>query len=156
MAFPWNEVTLAEARRLFHCGRSAGVAAKELTADFGKVTRNAVCGKWFRMGLQRGGMPATEVVKKARPVRTWAMRKARQARKRPAPAAEKSDAQADNVVVLVMDRKPLAQLGADDCRWPCGGDPCAEGFLFCGRRQAPGSQYCAPHDRIAHGARRRR
>jgi GcrA cell cycle regulator len=148
MAFPWNDITLAAARRLFDSGRSAGLAAKELSADFEKVSRSAVSGKWFRMGLQRGGMPATAVVKKPRAVRTWPMREPRPRR---ASAANESDAEADNVVVLLADRKPLVQLGQDECRWPCGGDPSSEGFLFCGRRQTPGSPYCAPHDRIAHG-----
>ena len=40
--------------------------------------------------------------------------------------------------------KTMANIEADECRWPIG-DPRDEGFHFCGGQQRAGRPYCAAH-----------
>jgi GcrA cell cycle regulator len=40
--------------------------------------------------------------------------------------------------------KKMADLEANDCRWPIG-DPRHEDFHFCGAKQAAGHPYCTEH-----------
>jgi hypothetical protein len=40
--------------------------------------------------------------------------------------------------------KTIANLEANDCRWPFG-DPRQPGFHFCGAPQQAGRPYCAAH-----------
>ncbi len=54
----------------------------------------------------------------------------------------------DDLEIPVGERKTVATLLAEDCRWPFG-DPTQNDFHFCGRPHADGSPYCAFHMRRA-------
>ena len=41
-------------------------------------------------------------------------------------------------------RKTVATLGTNDCRWPIG-DPQMAGFHFCGEHASDGHPYCQEH-----------
>jgi len=41
-------------------------------------------------------------------------------------------------------RKTVATLGTNDCRWPIG-DPQMAGFHFCGEHASDGQPYCEKH-----------
>ncbi len=43
-----------------------------------------------------------------------------------------------------MTIKTMANIEANECRWPIG-DPREAGFHFCGARQAEGRPYCVTH-----------
>jgi GcrA cell cycle regulator len=48
--------------------------------------------------------------------------------------------------VEVMPRRcGLAELEANDCRYPYGGDAEGEPITFCGHPRRPGTSYCTPH-----------
>jgi len=54
----------------------------------------------------------------------------------------------DDSATPLNERKTVATLLADDCRWPFG-DPTSPDFHFCGKRKRDGSSYCELHMRQA-------
>lgn len=47
---------------------------------------------------------------------------------------------------------PMADLGADQCRWPTTADDVTRSeHKFCGRPAAPGKPYCRAHAALAYG-----
>lgn len=61
----------------------------------------------------------------------------------------------DDITIPLKERKSIATLMADDCRWPFG-DPLAPDFHFCGKQKVDGSPYCEFHMRRAFQAARPR
>jgi GcrA cell cycle regulator len=47
-----------------------------------------------------------------------------------------------------LEKKTIANLEKDECRWPIG-DPRLADFHFCGEPRAMGRPYCALHWRMA-------
>jgi GcrA cell cycle regulator len=138
----WTEDRVQRLTALWRAGRSA----REVAAALGGVTRNAVIGKVFRLGLSAG---------RAAPARARAPsgprgRQLRIAAPRRAPAAVPPA-----LGPVVVELSPLAAsvegLRLRSCRWPIG-DPKREGFGFCGR-DAPAGPYCATHRSVAYQAR---
>lgn len=141
-----------------------GLSASQIAAKLGEVTRNAVLGKVFRLGLPARATASRRapVAKKPRilpgPRRTMPRRGAgsngRQASpKRSAPAPLPPDAPLAGALML-----PLDKLTEEACRWPFG-DPKGPGFGFCGHEKAHGSPYCGHHAAAAgngYGRRRAR
>ena len=139
MAEPrWTPERVAALRTLWREGLSAAEVARRL----GGVTRNAVIGKVWRLGLSGGRPP-----KPPRPRRGAAgpPRRRPPARTgRRLPAGAPCPPPWDPGPGLVAD---LLDLRPGDCRWPLG-DPRAPNFAFCGR-PAEGGPYCGGHRRLA-------
>ena len=145
-----------------------GLSAAQIAARLGNgITRNAVIGKLYRLGLSGRGKPAT--VSKPRPRRAATPRKtqARTAgntalKAEPAPAVARPKPQRKPVAIKLADipqgeRVTLLMLRENSCRWPSG-DPGTESFTFCGRESRPDGPYCTDHAQIAYqpADRRRR
>lgn len=132
----WPDAQIETLKRLF----ADGMSASEIGNAIGR-TRGAVCGKLFRLGLN-----------KTRPRRRQSSRPYRKGMgleprllKIKGPSFE---APADNVVDLPPDQSdcavPFMKLGPQHCRWPL------EDRFFCGADQWPGKPYCARHCCIAY------
>lgn len=130
----WSDAAIAIARKLFKDGVSAADAAEELG-----TTRNAVLGKWFRLGLKRG--PRAGKTGRPRQVRpeqttTLANRWARRSHKR-RPFT-------DSPEPVFGLRVSLEDLEDGMCRWPIG-TPLKSGFGFCGLTAHGDKPYCIDH-----------
>jgi GcrA cell cycle regulator len=155
-AFNWTELAIAAARKSHALGKTAAKTAADLKRAFGgTLSRNAVIGKWFRMGLSDDEKDNhARAARRSRP-RAKAKPKspaARRSRTMCAPSLVPSldgavDAAHPDQASLVQ-RKQLLDLGPGDCRWPIG-DPKEADFFFCGAPQLTGSSYCRRHDHIA-------
>jgi GcrA cell cycle regulator len=141
----WAEERLAEFNKLTAAGLSASQIAKRLG-----ISRNAVCGKWDRLGVSKP-RPAAPKPKPAPKPRTAAPKPA----PRPRTAAPKPALRA---AMHVPDLAPgsldidFMAITSTTCKWPVNdGNP----FRFCGvAKPAEGGPYCAFHARVASGGRR--
>jgi len=61
----------------------------------------------------------------------------------------------DDLTIPLAERKTIASLEANDCRWPFG-DPVGLDFHFCGKSKADSGPYCTFHMRRAFQAARPR
>jgi GcrA cell cycle regulator len=161
----WTNERIELLQKLWLEGCSASRIAGELGAG---ITRNAVIGKVYRLGLSGrvkaavGHVPASSHQKAPR----------RAAHPRPsAPAAIGNTAlalqplvmeaplpqAAVDVVVPICEPVTIMELRESMCRWPIG-DPTQSEFRFCGAKKLPGQgPYCACHSGIAyHGPNDRR
>ncbi|WP_421937295.1 GcrA family cell cycle regulator [Phenylobacterium sp.] len=136
----WTDDRVERLRALWRDGQSATTVARALG-----VTRNAVIGKVYRLGLSGDGRHAAA---QAPPPKAARRREPQPARSRAAAPPPRPAAMV-GLEPLVGLAPRLELLGAHVCQWPIG-DPHAEDFAFCGRR-APTGPYCALHDAIAHG-----
>ena len=131
-ASAWTDDRIERLKTLWHEGRTAEQIAAELQNG---VTRSAVLGKVYRMGLS-AGRPERPVARK--PPAGGAPRAAAEpaARSRGAKAAPPSvpEPPSGGVSLLAIRR--------GQCRWPYG-DP-RSGVFFCGRPVARGA-FCAGH-----------
>jgi GcrA cell cycle regulator len=55
----------------------------------------------------------------------------------------------EELVIPLAERKTIATLEAEHCRWPIG-DPKHADFHFCGKGKLPGLPYCEHHARRAY------
>jgi GcrA cell cycle regulator len=136
-----------------------GLSASQIAMKLGEVTRNAVLGKVWRLGLE--GRASVSRMRRSRPrscvrVRTLAPT----GRRTQTPALRTSSARPAVPLQSAVRKRELPPLGAapetivsvanlqdTSCRWP-EGDPKLPGFHFCGRRAAGGMPYCAHHAAI--------
>lgn len=163
----WSDEQV-EILKLHH---GAGLSASQSAAIIG-VTRNAVIGKWGRLGLPQrrsGGMapraqrpPGLPPATTAKPgTIPQAVRAA--LRRRAAPPILITESKLSSDDIPRQQRRTMATLGERHCRWPCG-DPGAPDFFFCGgvRKDADipidrgGVPYCATHCQVAFVAVPRR
>ena len=150
-------------------GWSASRIAGELACG---ITRNAVIGKVYRLGLsgrviaRSGNGPTSPPRQKAprRPTPRHADRPQIAGNTAlayhpfviDAPAPQK----VRDVVVPMSEPVTISELRESMCRWPIG-DPAQSEFRFCGAKKLPGEgPYCARHAGIAyltqHNRRRER
>jgi GcrA cell cycle regulator len=162
----WSDERIEELRTLW----TKGLSASCIAARLGEVSRCAVLGKVYRLGLEqrrttlrinaahgrrRAGSRTMSAV--ARPWRgdvAPARRKLRPVERRAGPSpAELRAWEVEAGAKLI----PLLELEAGMCRWPIG-EPKSEGFGFCGGPRAEGISYCPRHAiaAIRPAARRRR
>lgn len=137
----WSEETVSELRKLWAAGKSYGEIASQLP---GNISRCAVGGKLFRMGLARSEMRVRHQ-RKAKPPKpprqSLNLGNSRRitghykpvfptaAEPLPAPMAED------------IGRVQFLDLDDTHCRWPA-----AEPHTgFCGCPKLPGTSYCAGH-----------
>lgn len=140
----WTEARLARLVELWNAKSSATQIAEQLG---GGLTRSAVVGKLFRLGLSRSSADRqTARADGARLTR----RKQRIAQGRsPGPPPLRPDfapkglsCRVKPLLIDIMSLKPAS------CRWPY---PTQEGMRFCGHgRQAGEGPYCADHHRRAY------
>jgi len=136
-ASAWTDDRVDRLKTLWHEGRTAEQIAAELQNG---ITRSAVLGKVYRMGLS-AGRPDRPVARK--PHAAGAPRAAaepparsRGARAEPPPVPEPPSG---GVSLLAIRR--------GQCRWPYG-DP-RSGVSFCGRPVARGA-FCAGHAEVGY------
>lgn len=140
----WTEDRVERLKRLWQGGLSASQVARRL----GGVSRSAVIGKLYRLGLAGKGGTTRRQAETRPPARAGApLRVATFRPKRAEPL--RPPATMPDEPGLVRD---LAALGQGDCRWPIG-DPGSADFSFCGRVVATCGPYCAAHRRLAYAPR---
>jgi GcrA cell cycle regulator len=161
----WTNERIELLQKLWLEGWSASRIAGELSAG---ITRNAVIGKVYRLGLSgrvkavTGHVPASSHPKAPR--RTVHARASGHASignaalalqplilEAPAPQVAK------DVVVPICEPVTIMELRESMCRWPIG-DPAQTEFRYCGAKKLPGlGPYCSCHAGIAyHGQNDRR
>lgn len=159
----WTPERIATLKTLWAQGLSASHVAQRI--NHGMISRNAVIGKVYRMGLPR------------RPTELW-MRKKITAKMRvhgsnpgpPEPKAKKVSIVSFQAPVVQLPKiKPdadpipvetdtpaklvsLTELSEAACKWPYGASPVLFG---CDCKRVPGTPYCAGHMRRASDRRPR-
>lgn len=155
----WTEERIALLQKLWLDGMSASRIASELADG---LTRNAVIGKVYRLGLsgRTKASPAAET-DHPRPRQKTTQRSVQP--RMVAPMVQGNTALAivpcemesveidvDDVVVPITAPVTVVDLNESTCRWPIG-DPTQPEFHFCGAAKRPGAgPYCAHHSRIAY------
>ncbi|MCG2662800.1 MULTISPECIES: GcrA family cell cycle regulator [Brevundimonas] len=148
----WTEERILRLTALWLEGRTAAAIARELGRG---VSRCAVLGKVYRLGLARG--PEARRVRPAAPPRT---KRRREVVVAPRPAGRPSGPQkvratvAPSKAMIVAPSSPTATIlsvGFGQCRWPygCSGEA---GFGLCGRSVARGA-FCAAHAEVGYQKR---
>jgi GcrA cell cycle regulator len=162
----WTEERIALLQKLWLDGMSASRIATELADG---LTRNAVIGKVYRLGLSGRSKTSPTAEAQTRPRQKTAPRSTQP--RMTAPLVQGNTALAivpcemesieiavENVVVPITAPVTVVDLNESTCRWPIG-DPTQPEFHFCGAAKTPGAgPYCAHHSRIAyqpHPERRR-
>jgi len=155
----WTNERIELLQKLWLEGWSASRIAGELAHG---ITRNAVIGKVYRLGLSGrakalpGNVPASPPHHKA--PRRSALRHANSPQvlgntalalhpfviEAPAPQPVR------DVVVPIFEPVTIVELRESMCRWPIG-NPAQSEFRFCGAKKRPGEgPYCACHAGIAY------
>ena len=131
----WTDDRIKRLRTLWLEGRTADVISQELGCG---ISRSAVLGKVYRLGLSAGRTAKTPraSVPKPRTIRRAAV----QALPREVPSLSPDERQCGTRTIL--------SVGRGDCRWPLG-DPAQPGFSLCGCPVARGS-FCAVHAKVAY------
>ncbi len=161
----WTNERIELLQKLWLEGCSASRIAGELGAG---VTRNAVIGKVFRLGLSGrvkavpGHVPAMQHQKTPR--RSVPQRSSAHASigntalaLQPMVIEDLRPHTARDVVVPICEPVTIMELRESMCRWPMG-DPTQSEFRYCGAKKLPGQgPYCSCHAGIAyHGPNDRR
>lgn len=155
----WTAELEEHLRKWHHEGYSASITAGMASKHLGRVvSRSAIIGKWYRMGLKRNGARAhirlpcrggkskfhelgREMAKRKRKVEA--------AKKKLSPLAELLARSAEPLPPQEVVDWPLVQLvdiEDDQCRW-IPGEP-RDGC--CGKPKVPGLSYCESHARRAY------
>lgn len=157
----WPQERIDRARQCFGETLSASQTRKRLNDEFPHlkaVTRNAVIGKWHRLGLVGGpskpGFGNRSAKKISENKRNWRKKIIRldfgnRANPPPTrlpgfPAEPFVMSSVDELIIPIKDRRTLETLENHECRWPIG-DPRKADFHFCGRKKIPGKSYCEFH-----------
>jgi GcrA cell cycle regulator len=170
----WTDERIDLLQKLWLQGMSASRIARELANG---LTRNAVIGKVYRLGLSgrvkeaaAEGAAPQQLHKHA--TRAPARHAAQRAQPRiaqssatfvrgntalavqpvayEAPARTNEIARHSEVVVPIAEPVTILELRDSMCRWPIG-DPTQAEFRFCGARKTPGDgPYCGCHAAIAY------
>ena len=161
----WTNERIELLQKLWLEGSSASRIAGELGAG---ITRNAVIGKVYRLGLSGrvktpvGHVPASSHHKAPRreahphPSAQASIGNTALALQPMVMEAPRPRVEAD-VVVPICEPVTIMELRESMCRWPIG-DPTQSEFRFCGAKKLPGQgPYCSCHAGIAyHGPNDRR
>lgn len=128
----WTEDRLNMLSRLW----ADGLSASQIAAELGDgVTRNAVIGQVYRLGLHRG-----KLIRIARPKPESGAR-THKPRAIPTPTLVCEEIPAEVPTVEPPLHIDLLDLKPHHCRYPYGNGP----FTFCGHQVAPDKPYCAAH-----------
>lgn len=132
-----------------------GLSASQCASRIGGITRNAVIGKIHRLGLSdlapRSGKSRASYPKKRKPrnqrpsFKPWL---GPDQRKSARIFAAEPFVPAPEIIVPQKERRGIADLQENQCRWPIG-DPQKADFHFCNGKQVMGLPYCEHHCRVA-------
>jgi GcrA cell cycle regulator len=131
----WTDEQAEALTSLLADGQSYAEIAAALNEQFNtNYSRNAACGKGFRLGL------AAPQKVKAPP---------RERKRKPAETTIKPLPRMEEIQLRCAEIEPrhltLDQLEPNDCRYPYGDGP----FTFCGLLNTDGSSYCPEHFRLS-------
>jgi GcrA cell cycle regulator len=141
----WTEERVAFIRTQYLDGRKS---AGEIAALLGDVTREAVCGKLYRIGARRAGPPVRQ--KKVHRIETRAAGKQRRiSRQLDGPSCWPREVEE----TLEERAMPFLDTGPAHCRWITGVH--GGSFYVCGHPKSRGS-FCGHHAAIAYQGRRPR
>jgi GcrA cell cycle regulator len=149
----WTDQRVADLRRLW----ADGLSASQIATRLGGCTRNAVIGKVHRLGLAKRATTSRARSPNRRPRGSGPPRPRQPKKDRGFMAAPLPDAEVKAFTLTVhpedaaINRRPLAELGLADCRWPIG-DPRHDDFGFCGASALQGRPYCERHSARAYTA----
>lgn len=118
----WTEERLKKLKDLWNKGLSISQIGEELD-----VSRNAIAGKVYRLGLPKRQSPISS--------------KSAPAKKAPE-ALDNSDMEPSDLPLKLALRK--IDWSRSKCSWPKG-DPKTTEFEFCGAEVVPGKPYCNDH-----------
>lgn len=161
----WTEDQIALLQKLWLEGMSASRIADELANG---LTRNAVIGKVYRLGLSGRTKSGSAADNEPRARQKAAPRTQPQAMTvtfvqgntalavTACEAPSPEPAPIERVVVPIAAPVTIVELRETMCRWPIG-DPTQPEFRFCGASKVPGAgPYCAHHAGIAYQAHHER
>ena len=131
----WDDERTATLRKLWTEGQSASQIAKEL----GGVTRNAIIGKVYRLGLARRADPNAHQRRSNRAVRVVGPK--------PKPKPEPIPTLAQELRAIA-DLAPLAAFGGSGCAY-MPGDP-RHDTAICGRAVEGDSAWCCAHRKLVY------
>jgi len=120
----WTEERLNKLRQLWEKGLSISQIGEELD-----VSRNAIAGKVYRLGLPKRQSPIS-----GKPSAKPSVK--------PAPAVEVEDVETDEIPLKLALRR--ISWSRSKCSWPIG-DPKSTSFKFCGEDVVIGKPYCNDH-----------
>ena len=152
----WTSERIELLKRCLHAGLSCGQIAREIG-----VTRNAVIGKMYRLGLSQPKdvvgrqLEQRHAARLARPTtaRTWRPKHPRlnisAQHEMPIAAFPRPQPRAEDIPIYNGRGCTLLELSQGKCRWPIS-NPGAEDFCFCGNEPVKGLPYCLGHARIAY------
>lgn len=148
----WSDEEFAALKELWAEGKSCRYIGELLSMRFRRViSRNSVISKANRcVGLERrrsangsgNGRPRRSMRRQTPP--PPGLKSAMRAIWANAPSLGPSPMPKDDDPHAHPDRKTLADLEDNECRWPLG-DPKDAAFGFCGHVKAPGLSYCPTH-----------
>jgi GcrA cell cycle regulator len=164
ISMSWTDERIDQLQSMWLQGMSASRIAKELANG---LTRNAVIGKVYRLGLSGRAKPPTASVASHSQPRPQQKSTHRASTPRasspmvqgntalamqPMMSAAPAIAPAPNKDIVIAMSEPVTILDLREsmCRWPIG-DPTAPEFRFCGAKKLPGvGPYCACHAGVAY------
>jgi GcrA cell cycle regulator len=129
---------------------SAGLSCSQIAGRLGGVTRNAVIGKVFRLGLEKRADPRLRLTQRS----AKKIQAKREPERKPKYFHVRSDKRPFAPAVSGEPLPPepkrparlfkLANMEDHQCRFPYG-DPRSADFGFCGCKKMTGSSYCPGH-----------
>ena len=126
----------------------SGLSGSEIAASIG-VTRSAVLGKVFRLGLGGRDCDSNRIYVKRTPEQLEATKREKAERRRERRRNHRVtvvrsaiNLEALRCVEVEPLHKSLVDLGRNDCRYPYGDGP---QYTFCGQPQMEGRSYCGGH-----------
>lgn len=152
---PWTIEEDATLKELY----CEGYSSRQISDRLGR-TRNAVVGRWDRLGLNGSALKdlrwnSTQAVTRRSNGMSKTQQDAKANNDRPVwhrtPDDEKQEPyipKLDPVAAPMMIG--IMELTSKTCRWPYG----TENFLYCGCRTEPGRVYCPEHARRAWSGHR--
>jgi GcrA cell cycle regulator len=151
--FEWSAAHLALFQRLTDEGLTCTQIGHRATAELGRdISRNVVIGLWNRGKVTRSVEVNARASHKDNRDRGAVRERKATKRKRsdgrefaPLLGAEPTPPPTiDDLLIPAEQRRTLAQLTMDVCKWPVGepGDP---DFFFCGAASKDHSSYCEAH-----------
>jgi GcrA cell cycle regulator len=137
----WTDEQSEALTTMLATGKSFSQIAAKLNAQFNtNYSRNAACGKGYRLGL-------------AAPKKAKSPPKER--KRIPPKTAIKYFTRVEDIRLRCIEIVPqnvlLLELAPNGCRYPSGEGP----FTFCNHHQQPESSYCPAHQALCHSVARR-
>lgn len=151
VGFHWNDEIIGFVRKGVALKHSASWIAEDIRKTFGfTVSRSAICGKIWRLGLSNPMPESRKRERKPRVKRISIGDRGWQAGPRIAPPAEPLPVMDDSNIPLEQ-RRQIQELQDGMCKFPCGDPAEHESFFFCGGVAIEGKSYCWHHHARCYG-----